>query len=965
MLQEQVVPISFSGGLETKIDPKQIDAGKLLQLQNGVFTNPKEIIKRNGYLSLNNSVDSFSMKPIVSGNSLGSLNNVLTLTDNNDLYAYLPDLSSWTFSGMKTNTRISTANLTGLVGHGVFPSEISALNGLKLTVFVDSTNNNSFDVVLSDSMTNTVVRTVSTTLSSSIQYIQTLIFNGVFLVAVFFGSTIEIFTVSPVARTVDPAVIINVTPSGSLINGIFSIIANSTNLYVMYVAASGTLTLAKYDTSFIQILTHSFPAITSLLSTDLLLDPVHNELVAAYSYNNNLAYYVFDFNFTQIATHSQTETGINFISIAANAAYTRLGMVEEIITTATPGNIFFIKSTIIEDYRTTPVTNLFQQNFAFNTRLYSKLKYINGSYYYIVNSYDPNQPASFIVKFNDDLSIDLGNISIVGKFALGTGLIGAVPVGLQQWNGQSIPYLNALHTTISSGIISGIYQAAEMTLTFDQKLTNVTLGNNINYVGGVTSIYDGKGIAEAGYNLFPVITPIGSSGTGFTFEYQAIYTWIDFEGNLHRSAPSIAIATTQSSDISPTNAITVTITGYGLGEQYKIPNVIIELYRTVSTGTTFYLVGTANNTPLGDVVIVDTTTSTALTGNQQLYTTGGELENIGPPTTDLMTSFKNRVILVNAENPLQWWFSKQIIQGFPAEYSDILTQNIDQKGGDITALSTMDDKLIFFKQSNLWYVIGDGPSPNGQNNNFTYPQIISSDTGCINQNSIVLSPHGLFFQSPKGIYLLGRDLSLNYIGSPVERYNSSNVTSAQMISGTNQIRFSLDSGIVLVYDYFMQQWSTFTNIAANDAIIYNGNYMYLTSAGIVNGETSGVYIDPLNSAISLSLTTGWLSFAGLQGFERIKQFLILGESESPTLLSVKLAYDFDSTIAQTDNIPITSASIPMQYRIFMARQKCQSIQITLSDSPTTPTEGLRLSALALNVASKKGPFKKSAALTYG
>ena len=64
------------------------------------------------------------------------------------------------------------------------------------------------------------------------------------------------------------------------------------------------------------------------------------------------------------------------------------------------------------------------------------------------------------------------------------------------------------------------------------------------------------------------------------------------------------------------------------------------------------------------------------------------------------------------------------------------------------------------------------------------------------------------FQSAKGIYLMDRSLeSIKYISDAVEAYNSYTVTSSKLITSLNQVRFTLSGGVVLVYDYFVDQWS--------------------------------------------------------------------------------------------------------------------------------------------------------------
>jgi hypothetical protein len=37
-VQKQMVPVQFGGGIDTKVDPKQLQAGQLLELENGQFS---------------------------------------------------------------------------------------------------------------------------------------------------------------------------------------------------------------------------------------------------------------------------------------------------------------------------------------------------------------------------------------------------------------------------------------------------------------------------------------------------------------------------------------------------------------------------------------------------------------------------------------------------------------------------------------------------------------------------------------------------------------------------------------------------------------------------------------------------------------------------------------------------------------------------------------------------------------
>lgn len=204
-----------------------------------------------------------------------------------------------------------------------------------------------------------------------------------------------------------------------------------------------------------------------------------------------------------------------------------------------------------------------------------------------------------------------------------------------------------------------------------------------------------------------------------------------------------------------------------------------------------------------------------------------------------MTLFDTRLWLVDAEDQNLLWFSKQVIENTPVEMSDLFTFYIPPttaaqgSTGPITALAPLDDKLIIFKSNAIYYINGTGPDNTGANNNYSQPIFITSTVGCANQQSIVFMPQGLMFQSDKGIWLLDRGLGTTYIGAPVEQYNSGLVESAQNIPETNQVRFILNTGVTLMYDYYYSQWGTFVNVPAISSCIFQNLHTFINSYGAV------------------------------------------------------------------------------------------------------------------------------------
>ena len=349
-------------------------------------------------------------------------------------------------------------------------------------------------------------------------------------------------------------------------------------------------------------------------------------------------------------------------------------------------------------------------------------------------------------------------------------------------------------------------------------------------------------------------------------------------------------------------------------------------------------------------------------------TDGGEVENINMPATSAITSFKNRAVGIAPESPYSWFYSKQVLPNTPTEFSsELFLENVDQKIGKITAIGTLDDKLILFGPTRKYYVVGSGPTPSGVNNDFSEAQIITGSAGCSNQRSVIELPIGLLYQnSVKGIYLLDRSLQDRYIGADVEAYNGIAITSAVNVPTQNKCVLTLATGVNLVYDYFVNQWEVDPLPASYvvDATQFQSTYCWLAPNGVIYQQTPGQYTDA-GAFIPMSFKTGWLSFANIGGFQRVWELQLVGTYKSPHTLTVNIYTDFSTSIAQTVTIPVLSDPGLYQFRIRLTHQKCETMQIEVIESQSAPYgEGFSLSAMNLRAGVKKGQYKLPAGASY-
>jgi len=297
----------------------------------------------------------------------------------------------------------------------------------------------------------------------------------------------------------------------------------------------------------------------------------------------------------------------------------------------------------------------------------------------------------------------------------------------------------------------------------------------------------------------------------------------------------------------------------------------------------------------------------ALTSNEVLYTTGGVLENISPPSCSVVGNFKNRLFLAGLENKLELRYSKLLGEKTGVEFNDTLFILTSQVGGDIVALKGMDDKLIIFKENSIFYLSGDGPNNLGQQDTFNEPQLISSDVGCSVKNSVVLTPQGLFFKSNKGIYLLTRSIGLQYVGAPVEDFNGLTIVKADLVAKSNEVRFLTSDGPCLVYNYFRGFWSTYTKHSGEGSVMIGDTYYYIyknPDGNQLYKQNYTGYTDN-NTPIKMVIETGWMNPLAAQNSIRIYRMLLLGDYFSPHRLKISAAYDYNDAFSESSVIDVT------------------------------------------------------------
>lgn len=515
------------------------------------------------------------------------------------------------------------------------------------------------------------------------------------------------------------------------------------------------------------------------------------------------------------------------------------------------------------------------------------------------------------------------------------------------------------------------------------------LGENLFIPGGFLRAYDGVSCIEQNYHLFPeeplfakTPPPAGNVANG-TYQYCIVFEWIDAKGQIFQSEPSIPVTKTVTGGPIQVEMFLQTLTYTDKKEPFRT-SVIISVYRTEDNGTIFYKVSDDTNPVYNDLHVdripfTDNIGDADLIERPLLYTTGGILENTPAPSANVVKAAKNRLFAAGLQNPNQISFSKEFVVNESVNFAPGFTIQLENAGGPITAIGEMDEKVIIFKRTAIYYLTGDGPNDLGQGS-FTVTKI-ATDVGCSEPESIVQIPDGLMFKSQKGIWILTRGLTTEYIGDRVEDYNSYDVTSAVVVADLNQARFTTLEGTTLIYDYYFKQWSTANNQNAVAAVNWQNNYVFTRANGYTWIENRTSYADNGTPIIPI-IGTQWFSFAQIQGFQRVQKALILGKYKGEHKLKVTVYYDFreapedvfyynlennsygtvygdpDGEVYGTPEGEVYGITDGIyQFQIDFSIQKCQSIRLVIESvfPNSTGTAAFTLSAISFLVGIKKGP----------
>jgi hypothetical protein len=996
-LQRQNIELNLASGMDTKTDKKHVLPGKLTECRNAIYRKTGALDKRFGYEKISN-LD-------VSGNNLGTGSGLAIFKDellqynSQKVYSYSPNIDRWVDKGAAVSAIITTRQV---IKNTASQSQVDSaiLNGIGLYAWEDSRGGVRASIIDETSGTPLLA---DVSIDASASRTRCLAFGQYLYVFYYKSGSLYVRRINPLSPTAfDSAVTVSSTVNTS--NPTYDVLSyrNQRMLFAHNVQGASQIKVG-WLSDVPAVLSGTFSPVTIAEAATNCLGviegPTSTFYVAYQNGTNGLRCTILNNGLSTLHAPFTVEniTATDIINITGYKLSDDSGITflyEK--TAAATYNHSVRKATVTTSGTVSSAASDFMRSVGLVSKAFTFIDEDENSNFYVGVAHSSTLQSTYFVVRSDGLVIGKQQYTNAG------GLTSRPILANVNYETDSIfsyAILKKNQITSENATIftpTGVSKTA-IDFTNESIFTTRQLGNNLLIVGGILNMYDAQSVVEHGFLLYPENNTIAKKSGGSlvdgTYGVIVLYEWTDNFGQIHRSQPSVAtLVETSGSD----NSISVVVPALRITRKdgSNRSNVSIVGYVTEVNGSTYYRYTSVSSPTFNDVTadtvaLPDITSVSGIASNEILYTTGDVLPNVPAPACSVIEVFQNRIFLGGLEEENQIWFSKEMKANEPVEFNDTFNKAIEPDRGKVNAFAVLDDKILPIKGDRAYFTYGDGPNNTDTLGSFAEIQSTTIDIGTSNAKSIVKGPQGVMLKTSKGFYGIDGAFGTAYLGSDVEDYNDLSVSSATLLSDVDEIRFTTLDGDLLSFNYHEQKWSTFKGLKASDAVLWGNSYIILRTDGSIYKESSSIYKDN-ESSYGISLTTGWIAFAGVTGFKRVYRMTFLGEYKSPHKLRISVGYDYSEAWMHSviydpeaseevtfygDDSPYGNSVvyggplIDYLIRVDMKIQKCTAIRFKIEEIVTSSTEGsqegLTISDIGLLVGIKSGSAKLKAAQTTG
>lgn len=246
----------------------------------------------------------------------------------------------------------------------------------------------------------------------------------------------------------------------------------------------------------------------------------------------------------------------------------------------------------------------------------------------------------------------------------------------------------------------------------------------------------------------PTITP-GAGANSYIYRLVYSYTYTVGTVEFVDRGPSreILVSSAVAPESTPIAFTDIPVLANSTVHNYDTAsaNLKLEIYRTISAGQDFYLVGTIAN---GTTTFNDNVSDATLQTNEPIYTAGGVVENDPPPLCKLVHCTESRAYYAHVKLGAEIR-ENRVLQSIDGDLDSVPATFFTDLDDSIVGLSSVKGVPVVLCDSSVFRLEG---SFDLFGNGAMIPQKISDTASCVSAQSVVQTFEGVFWAGKDGFY---------------------------------------------------------------------------------------------------------------------------------------------------------------------------------------------------------------------
>lgn len=428
----------------------------------------------------------------------------------------------------------------------------------------------------------------------------------------------------------------------------------------------------------------------------------------------------------------------------------------------------------------------------------------------------------------------------------------------------------------------------------------VQYGRSVYLSGSHVRNWDGVALGDAGFQDYPVISQDPTDPTiqvgGGNLTALGVYYFRVYAVRYNARGERFESGAISYGPVTLTAGNTKVAVAIRTLPDTNHDDITLEVYRTESLGTTFYLDGTISNSLAAATVayassLADTTLRSQV-GDSHAAGIGqlSSLENWGPLGCSMLAASQDRLWGAGGQvTPGFVQFSKLHADGSGVGFDDLAGfQEINTEAEQVTSVIAQGDTTVAFQRNAIYVIAGTGPDNYGRGA-FDIPNIVLAD-GAVTHFGTAMTPLGTVYWGLEGPRLLTNQYQVQNIALPIRGLTDTLDPSGVRVDlPRNEVVWYTKLGDAVLWNYLggNSRWARWNGL--NVAGVSAG--ALVTTDGRLLVETEDAVGDAGRS-YPFTFSTGDMRAGDmLQGAVLVRSIGVIGKYTGPHQLRMRIFYN--------------------------------------------------------------------------